>query len=69
MHRYIHFNGISNASFSPGDNEFTVIDGAYGVFSSRMVVKRKLRLAGTTVPELVARTNWGFKFIGGKKEE
>lgn len=68
LYRYIHFNGISDASFSPGDNEFSVIDDAYGVFSSRMVVKRKMRLAGTTVPELTAKTNWGFKFIGGKAE-
>lgn len=68
LYRYIHFNGLSDASFSPGDNEFSVIDGAYGVFSSRMVVKRKLRLAGTTVLELLAKRNWGFKFIGGKEE-
>ena len=67
LQQYIYFNDLANG-FTPGDNEFTLIDGGYGVFSSRMTVKRKVRLAGNTVPELLEKHNWGFKFIGGREE-
>lgn len=46
------------------ENIFTNIDGGYGVFSSRMTTTKILKLAGTTVPELM-QTKWGFKYIGG----
>jgi hypothetical protein len=65
LQQYIYFNAPENM-VTPGDNEFTLIDGGYGVFSSRMTTKRKVRLAGTTVPDLLAKTNWGFKYIGGE---
>lgn len=64
LRMYMYFNNPTNG-FSPGDNEFSLIDGGYGVFSSRMTVKHGIRLGGETVPELMAKTNWGFKYIGG----
>lgn len=67
LKQYIYNNDASNG-FMPGDNEFSLIDGGYGVFSSRMSVKRHVRLGGETVPELVAERKWGFKFIGGQAE-
>lgn len=63
--RYQYINNAA-AGFEMGYDEYGLIDGAMGVFSSRMTAKHKLRLAGTTVPELVARPHWGFKFIGGE---
>lgn len=63
--QYIYNNDASNG-FHPGDNEFSLIDGGYGVFSSRMTSYHTVRLAGETVPELVAERKWHFKFIGGK---
>ena len=66
LRQYIYNNDVSYGFF-PGDNEFTLIEGGYGVFSSRMTVSQKVRLAGETVPELVADRKWGFKFIGGKQ--
>lgn len=65
LQQYIYYNDPSHM-VTPGDLEFSLITGGYGVFSSRMTRKTMLRLGGTTVPELVARTNWGFKFIGGE---
>jgi len=64
LQQYIHYNDPSHL-VTPGDLEFSLIEGGYGVFSSRMTRKTKLRLGGTTVPDLVAMTNWGFVFIGG----
>ena len=65
LRQYIYNNNTSSG-FTPGDNEFTLINHGYGVFSSRMTTKGRVRLAGETVPELVANPNWGFKFIGGR---
>ena len=65
--QYIYLNDPYNG-VPLGDNDLTLIDGGYGVFSSKMTVKRGIRLGGETVPDLVAMTNWGFKFIGGKEE-
>lgn len=65
LRQYVYNNDVSNG-FTPGDNEFSLIDGGYGVFSSRMTARRNVRLGGETVPELVAHTNWGFKFMGGE---
>lgn len=62
--QYVYNNDPSNG-IPIGSNEFSLIDGGYGVLSSRMTVRQDVRLAGQTVPELVAKTNWGFKFIGG----
>ena len=64
--QYIHNNDPS-MGFSPGENEFSLIDGGYGVFSSRMTARQVVKLGGETVPELVAMPYWGFKFIGGRE--
>lgn len=66
LSRYIYFNDPTNG-IAAGDSEFSLIDGGYGVFSSRMSVSRPIRLGGETVPELMEKTNWGFKFIGGRE--
>lgn len=64
LSQYIYLNDPYNG-VPLGDNDLALIQGGYGVFSSRMTVKHGLRLGGETVPELMERTNWGFKFIGG----
>ena len=64
--QYLH-NNNPLLGFTQGDNEFSLIDGGYGVFSSRMTVRQAVKLGGETVPELVAMRNWGFKFIGGRE--
>ena len=68
LRQYIYENDPSNG-FVGGDNEFTLIDDGYGVFSSRMTIKRYVRLGGETVPDLVKERKWGFKFIGGEPIE
>jgi hypothetical protein len=65
--QYIYHNDATYG-FSSGDPEFSLIDGGYGVFSSRMTAVGNIRLAGETVPELVALPRWGFVFIGGREE-
>ena len=62
-----HYMYLNNplTGISPGDVEFTLIDGGYGVFSSRMTMTQKLRLGGSTVPELIENKYWGFRFMGG----
>ena len=62
--RYLEWSSLGNYG-TMGGNDFTLIDGGTGVFSSRMTARRRVRLAGTTVPDLVAHRNWGFKFTGG----
>lgn len=65
LRQYV-YNNNTEVGFMQGDNEFSLIDDGYGVFSSRMTVSRKVRLAGETVPDLVAIPHWRFKFIGGE---
>ncbi len=62
--RYIEWNSMGGYG-TQGGNDYTLIDGGMGVFSSRMITSRKVRLAGTTVPELLAHRSWCFKFCGG----
>ncbi len=62
--RYLEWSSVGNYG-TMGGNDFTLIDGGTGVFSSRMTTRSRVRLAGTTVPELMAHRNWGFKFTGG----
>ena len=62
---YVYTNSVVDDMFSGGSN-FSLMEDAYGVFSSRATVRGKARLAGETVPELTSKTNWGFVFIGGK---
>lgn len=62
---YVYTNSVVDDMFSGGSN-FSLMEDACGVFSSRATVRGKARLAGETVPELTSKTNWGFVFIGGK---
>lgn len=64
LSEYMYLNELNNASLSD-ENITTHINGGYGVFDSKMTATRTMRLGGTTVPELVEKTKWGFKFIGG----
>ena len=64
---YVYSIELHNQNMSD-ENIFTNIDGGYGVFSSRMTTTKILKLAGTTVPELM-ETKWGFKYIGGYLRE
>lgn len=61
---YLEWGALGNYG-TMGGNEFTLIEDGAGVFSSRMTTSSRVRLAGTTIPELVAHRNWGFKFSGG----
>lgn len=62
--KYRYFNSINDNALNAGAS-FTILDGAYGVFSSKMTKTKVMKLGGTTVPELCDSTNWGFKYIGG----
>lgn len=64
LSEYVYLNELNSGTIND-DNIVTHIDGGYGVFSSRMVTSRTMRLGGTTVPELVEKTKWGFKYMGG----
>ena len=64
LRQYIYFNDPAN-NVNPGDPEFSLVNGGLGVFSSRMTIRKKLKLAGETVPELMENKYWGFKFMGG----
>ena len=68
LSEYMYLNELNGASLTD-ENINTHINGGYGVFDSRMTTTRTLRLGGTTVPELVENTKWGFKFIGGHLEK
>ena len=68
LRQYIYENDPSYG-FVGGNNEFTLIDDGFGVLSSRMTIKRYVRLGGETVPDLVKERKWGFKFIGGEPIE
>lgn len=64
---YIYSIDLHNQNMSD-ENIFTNIDGGYGVFTSRMTTTKIMKLAGSTVPELM-ETKWGFKYIGGYLNE
>ena len=66
LRQYVNNNNASSG-FILGDPEFSLIDGGYGVFSSRMTISQAVRLGGETVPDLLAMRYWGFKFIGGQE--
>lgn len=67
--RQYYLTNNSSQGFILGDPEFSQIEGGYGVFSSRMTISQAVRLGGETVPDLVAMTKYGFKFIGGEEED
>lgn len=63
--QYIHMGSTMNVP-GQGESDFSYVNGGAGVFSSRITIKRKIRLAGETVPELVEMPNWGFIYVGGE---
>lgn len=66
LQRYLYYNDIVSQS-SLNEQDFSVIDGAVGFFSSTMTRTSAMRLAGTTLPELIAEEKWGFVFMGGSE--
>ena len=60
---YLLFNDATHSSLDP-ENGFTVIEGAYGVFSSKVTKIGKMRPGGTTLPDLL-KTKYGFRYVGG----
>lgn len=61
--QYLLHNESSHDSFDP-ENNFLFIEGAYGVFSSKVTKVGKMRPGGTTLPDLL-HSKWGFKYVGG----
>lgn len=61
--QYLLYNDASHTSLDP-ENNYTVIDNAFGVFSSKVTKTAKMRPGGTTLPDLL-RTKWGFRYVGG----
>ena len=68
LRQYVNNNDAASGLVL-GDPDFSLIDGGYGVFSSRMTTSQAVRLGGETVPDLVAMRNYGFKFIGGTDDD
>lgn len=64
LSHYLDWGSLGNYG-TQGGNDFTLIEGGTGVFSSRMTTSSRVRLAGKTVPDLLAHRYWGFKFCGG----
>lgn len=64
LEEYVYFHNM-NTSLPTGENNTTNVKGGYGVVSTIKTVDRVMRLGGTTVPELMYETKWGFKYIGG----
>jgi len=65
LYQYVHTSDAMIGNFQD-NNDFSLINGGFGVFSSRFTVRHAVGLAGETVPDLLAERRWGFKFIGGK---
>lgn len=61
--QYLLYNNSAHTSLTP-ENNYTVIEDAYGVFSSKTTRIGKMRPGGTTLPDLL-HTKWGFKYVGG----
>ena len=60
----MHYGNVVNAEH-PSEYVYSNIDGAIGVFSSKMTRSQFVGLGGTTMPQLIEDPRWGFKFIGG----
>ena len=65
LYQYVHTSDAMIGS-SQENNDFSLINGGFGVFSSRYTIHHAIGLGGETVPDLLAERRWGFKFIGGK---
>ncbi|MCR5646011.1 MAG: hypothetical protein K6F96_06455 [Bacteroidales bacterium] len=62
LYNFITVNGPSN-SIVQTLPEYTNVKGGYGVLSSRLMLRKRMRLAGNTIPELTNHDYWNFKQI------
>ena len=60
LYNFITINGPST-SISQTIPDYTNVNGGYGVFSSRTMVSKAVKLGGQTIPELEKRENWRFR--------
>lgn len=60
LYNFISVNAPSN-SIVQNLPEYTNVNGGYGVLSSRTMFKKRMRLSGNTIPELMKRENWHFR--------
>lgn len=60
LYNFITVNGPSN-SIVQTLPEYSNINGGYGVFSSRTMCIKWMKLARNTIPDLIAHENWHFK--------
>ena len=60
LYNFIAVNSPSN-SIVQNLREYTNVNGGYGVLSSRVMFKKRMRLSGNTIPELMKHENWHFR--------
>lgn len=59
LYNYIEINS-SSSSISQNIPDYTNINGGYGVFSSRVNIKKQVKLSASTQRELIGMSGWGF---------
>ena len=62
LYNFIAVNGPSN-SIVQNIPEYTNVNGGYGVFSSRTLLQKKLRLSAQSLTDITGRENWRFRQI------
>jgi hypothetical protein len=62
LYNFITVNGPSNSVVQTLP-EYTNVNGGYGVLSSRTMYTKWMKLASSTIPELMSHENWHFKQI------
>ena len=62
LYNFITVNGPSS-SIVQTLPEYTNVKGGYGVLSSRVMLTKRMRLSGNTIPELKSHENWHFEQI------
>jgi hypothetical protein len=60
LYNFITVNGPSS-SIAQNIPEYTNVNGGYGVFSSRMLLEKRVKLNNRTFTELLKRENWRFR--------
>ena len=60
LYNFISVNAPTN-SIVQNLPEYTNVNGGYGVLSSRVMFKKRMRLSGNTIPDLMKHTNWHFR--------
>ena len=60
LYNFISVNGPSS-SIAQNIPEYTNVNGGYGVFSSRTLMEKKVKLHNRTFTELLKRENWHFR--------